>query len=523
MSRASRWPEIRAALAAGDLDRCARRAAAAIASNPSDAEARFLLAMAFVEGGRVAAARDLLAASACLEPHDLEIAAQHARVLLMLREEPAAEAEARRACRLETRSAPAVALDTLGCVLSRLGDHEAALPLFEEAVRRAPRVPEFHFNLAASLSFFGRVAEARRAYEAVLALAPGDGRAWLGITALGEAREDDLPPLEAALASARDPLERLRLGHALARLLQGLGRDAEAFRWLRTVNDEHRARMGFDVERDERLAFVIRRAFERRDFFPGTSSLPDAPIFVTGLPRTGTTLVDRILAAHPDVISAGELQAMPVSLKRLAGTRSRHVIDPETVLASASVSPQELGQAYLARARATRVGQAPRFVDKLPLNFLYIGWIARALPKASILCLRRNPMDSIWSNYRHLFATGSPFYGWSYDLEDTARYWLLFDRLMGFWKTCFPGRILEISYEALVTAPEAEVARILAHCRLPWADSCLAFHENASPVATPSAQQVRQPFFRSAIGQWRKVEAELEPARKLLVAAGVPV
>ncbi len=218
---------------------------------------------------------------------------------------------------------------------------------------------------------------------------------------------------------------------------------------------------------------------------------------MVGMPRTGTTLVDRILSSHRDVGSAGELQAMPLAVKQLAGTPSRVVIDPATIAASAAIDPAAIGEAYLARAAHHRPVGTPRFIDKLPANFLYIGHIARALPGARIVCLRRAPMDTVWSNYKNLFASQSAYYAYSYDLMDTARYYARFDALMCLWESLFPGRVLQLSYEALVADQEGQTRRLLEHCGLGWDAACLSFHENkrrggdAERGAGPPAAQCR--------------------------------
>jgi hypothetical protein len=239
------------------------------------------------------------------------------------------------------------------------------------------------------------------------------------------------------------------------------------------------------------------------------------------MPRTGTTLVDRILSSHRDVASLGELQAMPLSVKRAAGTATRQVIDAETIAASMRADPRAIGMDYLARVDAHRRDDTARFTDKLPANFLYVGHIARALPNARIVCLRRHPMDTVWSNYKNLFAGQSAYYAYSYDLIDTARYYARFDRLMALWSRRFPGRVLELSYEALVADQAGETRRLLAHCGLDWDPACLTFHENRAAVATPSAAQVRRPINADAVARWRRHEAALAPVTDWFAANGI--
>lgn len=199
------------------------------------------------------------------------------------------------------------------------------------------------------------------------------------------------------------------------------------------------------------------------------------------------------------------------------------VVDAATIHASLSADPRQLGERYMARATPHRPAGRVHFVDKLPANILYVGHIARALPNARIVCLRRNPMDSVWSNFKNLFAPGSAYYFYSNDLMDTARYYARFDRLMAFWQRRFPGRILELGYEALVADQEGETRRLLAHCNLDWDSGTLAFHENRAAVATPSAAQVRRPINADAIGRWRVHAYAMAPVRRFFEAQGIAV
>ena len=512
----------RRALEGGDLNRCIQIAAAATQARPDHAEGHFLLAMAMAEGGRVAAALQTIDRAVTLAPADAEYRAQLARLNTLARREADARAAADAAAAL-AGSADARTLDTIGCVYARLGDHGAAVPLFERAVGMAPDDIGFRFNLASSYGFFGRIDDAELHYEAILARRPGHGRAHLGIAGLRRQTRDHnhVPRLEAALGNTPDPVERLRIHYAAAKEYEDLGEHQAVFRHLATGNAAHKARLGFDIETDAGIVDAIRTSFADPDYLAGTSTITDAPVFIVGLPRTGTTLVDRILAAHPGIGSAGELQAMPLALKRLAQTPSRLVLDRETVLAAHDLDPAELGAAYMARARQHAGARAPRFIDKLPLNFLYIGHIARALPEARIVCLRRHPMDSVWSNFKNLFATTSSYYAWSYDLMDTARYYALFDGLIAFWQARFPGRVLELGYEALVADQEGETRRLLEHAGLPWDDKCLRFHETDEAVATPSAQQVRRPLNAGSIGRWRHYARELAPVADFFAARGI--
>lgn len=513
---------LRARLAAGDLAGCAAEARARLGRNPRDAEALFVLAMASAEAGRVGDALRLIDPARRLAPANAEYAAQAARLLILARQDAAAAQAAQAAAALPTDDAHV--LDTIGCVFARLGDHGAALPLFARAVALAPDDTACRFNYATSLGFFGKTTEATEQFEAVIVREPdAAGRAHLGLAGLRRhsAVDNHVPRIEAALARAHDPDERLQLHHAAAKELEDIGEPARAFAHLHAANSAHKARLGYHAEQDEALFAALRSAFAGP--LPAPSDLPDAPVFVVGLPRTGTTLVDRILAAHPDMTSAGELQAMPLAVKELAGTRSRQVLDPETIAAAATADPAALGRAYLARARQNSGAQTGRFTDKFPLNFLYIGWIATALPQARIVCLRRGAMDAVLSTYKHLFAAHSGYYAWSYDPLDCARYLAQQRALITFWQERFPGRVLDFSYEALIADQEGQTRRLLDHCGLEWDDACLNFHTQSGAVATPSAQQVRRPINADAVGRWRAHADALADAAGFLESQGIPL
>ena len=197
------------------------------------------------------------------------------------------------------------------------------------------------------------------------------------------------------------------------------------------------------------------------------------PIFIVGMPRTGTTLVERILSNHPAVFAAGELTNFALELKRAAATPSNRVLDAETLAAAARVDPRALGEAYVASTRP-RTGHTPRFIDKMPLNFFYAALIQRALPNAKIICLRRDPLDACLSNYRQLFATTFSYYDYSYDLLDTGRYYLQFDALARHWREAIPANYTEVHYEDVVEHTEREARRLVEFCGLDWDPACLS-------------------------------------------------
>jgi tetratricopeptide (TPR) repeat protein len=475
--------------------------------------------VAAAERGRIGEGLDLIRLALEADPADAEAHAQHGRFLSRLKRDREAVAAVERALALGPSGS--VTLDTIGVVLSRAGLHERAVACFEQAVAADPSRASLHFNLASSLKFLGRFDEAETAYEACLAREPRYWRAHSALAQLGRQTQDrnHIQRLEALLAAGDlDADAELHLRHALARELEELGRHAESFAQLVAGKSRRRAQLGYSFERDRQLFDAVARLFPEPLAPPAPGAPADAPIFVVGMPRTGTTLVERILASHSRVASAGESQNFGVLLKRAVGTPSPRVLDVETIERSMSVDLRAVGRAYVERTRPD--GDQPRFVDKMPLNFFYLGHVARALPGAPMVVVRRHPLDTCLSNFRQLFALGFSYYDYACDLLDTGRYYLAFDRLVAHWRRVLPGRIHEIAYEGLVADQRAETGRLLAHCDLDWEDGCLAFDRNPSAVATASAVQVREPIYSRAVGRWRRYERELQPLVGLLTEEG---
>lgn len=508
----------RQALAARDWVRADAAAGALLAQAQVPAEAWFIAGIAALELRRPGAAIQRLQRAAESAPGDCTALAQLARALAMVDRMPQALAAADAAMALQP--ADALTLDTLGVVYSRGNAHARAAAAFRRAASLLPARAAFRFNLAAALTFTGELAEAEAEYEACIALDP---RCWRAHSALAQLRRwnadtHHIDRLQALLPQAQgDADATLHLRHALAKECEDLGEHAAAFAHLVAGKRAKRATLGYDFSHDAALFDAIEALFPA-DLTARPGHATTEPIFVIGLPRTGTTLVERILTSHPDVASAGELQNFGQTLKHLSGSRTPALLDRDTLQRATAIDPRALGERYLASTRPI-TGSTPRFVDKMPLNFLMAGWIAAALPQARLVCLHREALDACLGNFRQLFATGWSYYNYAYDLLDTGRYWLRFERLMRYWDERVPGRILTVNYEALVADQEAQTRRLLDFCGLPWDPACLAFERNAAPVATASAVQVRQPMYAGAVGRWRRYEAELAPLRRLLEEA----
>ena len=493
----------------------------ALGETPNSPEAFFVLGIIANENGGYTKAAELFAKAAPHLPNNARLHAQHARALAFLHRPD----EARDAAERASAAAPddALTLDTIGVVLSRAGMHAEALDFFLRATTKAPDVAAFRLNLAASQQFSGRFADAERSYRQAYALDPTLERALSAIPHLRKQTDDDnlIAELRSAFAKAGDNLERrLHLGHALSKSLEDVGAHQDS---LQVLHDAKRVGAHFLPIAAQRDQAVFSAATRTINVSSRTGHGSEEPIFIIGLPRTGTTLTDRILSSHLDVFSAGELGAFALTVKRMTQTASRFVLDAEALNKAMALDPAEIGEAYIAATRP-RTGHTARFVDKMPLNFFYAGLIHRALPRARIICLRRNPMDSCLSNYRQLLGIGGSSYDYTFDLASTARYYAAFDRLVAHWREALPPtHFTEIWYEDLVRDLEPNARRLVEFAGLSWDARCLNFHENAAPVATASSVQVRSPLYTSSLNRWRLYGDALEPLRMALQAEGITV
>ena len=521
----SLYGDLTAAFNRHDWPRAAALAAQLLPGRPREAGMHYIAGIANLELQHMPPAIEHLRQAATLAPGRVDYLAHLAKALVMARQKREAREVAARAMALVPTDP--LALATLGVVWTQTGDHMAAVHAFRQAVAKMPQRPSYRYNLATALVAAGNIEEAEAELEACLAIDP---HFWRAYTTLSQLRRqtpecNHIERLDALLQQLGpdhpDSTALVCLNMSLAKENEDLGRYPEAFAYYVRGKAAGGTGNHYAIAKDEQLFAAITASFPTaRPAAPGFAS--EEPIFVMGMPRTGTTLVERIISSHPDVYSAGELLSFAMALKYLSGSRSAPLIDLDTIVRARELDWEVLGKTYLGSTRPV-TGHTPRFIDKLPHNFLYAGHIAQALPKAKIICLRRDPMDTCLSNFRQLFAPKSPYFDYSFDLLDTGRYYVLFDRLMAHWQQVLPGRILEVQYEALVEGQEEHSRRLLDFCGLDWNDACLRFEENPSPVATASAVQVRAPIYRNALKRWKKYGSQLDPLRELLVGAGIAV
>ena len=392
------YQEAERALAGRSYQRAHQWCMQILEKDPNHAGAFFVLALIAADHDNFAKAVDVLGRAIRLDRREPRYHAHLARCFVALNRRGEARAAARSGVELDPRDAHT--LDTLGVVFSRTGDHADAIPLFERAVALDAGNPSYFFNLGAARQFSGDFDGAEVAYQRALALDPHLHRAYSSLVQLKRATRDrnHIGELEALFARlGNDADAALNIGHALAKELEDLGEYARSFEWLERATAAKRAEVKYDGAGDARVFAAA--AGTTRSIPPAPrGDASDEPIFVIGMPRTGTTLVDRILSTHPDVTSAGELTDFALIVKRMTGTASARVLDADTLAASASLDFASLGARYIDSTRP-HTGRTRRFVDKMPLNFFYAALIHAALPNARIVCLRRNPMDACLSNF----------------------------------------------------------------------------------------------------------------------------
>jgi tetratricopeptide (TPR) repeat protein len=409
-------------------------------------------------------------------------------------------------------------------VLFRDQRPQAALSLYEQALIMAPQHREAQRGLAFAYRAVGDLARAAQATERALEFDPHDYELVHLRSALRPqtAVSNHVPALKSLLADGiKGWRGAVHVGYAIAKELEDLGDYERSFSYLHAAATLKRRRTLYDLQADLSMLEQIRTQFDaaalHRHQGPGEASR--APIFIFGLPRTGSTLLERILSSHPHVHSFGELDTFALELTRLVvATHGGPTPGREVLLAkSLQIDFQALGLSYLKHVPQDAEGKT-HFIDKLPLNSLYAGLIHLALPNATMIWIQRDPMDTCYAMYKFLFSGAYPF---SYDLKEIGQYYLAHRKLMAHWCQVLPPRaLLKVRYEQLVTDPERETRRILKALGLPWDTACLAFEQNSQPSVTGSAVQVRQPLYRSSINAWRRYERQLAPLLKMLLVGG---
>jgi tetratricopeptide (TPR) repeat protein len=506
------------AIATGQLAAAERLLRPYLAEAPDDAAALLMLADVAAPMGFFEEAERLLRRALELAPDFPETRQRLASVLL--HQNRVGESLAMLDEILRRDPAHRAAAVTRAATLGQVGDYEEAARVYREQLERAPREAGLWMAYGHVLKTMGRADESIAAYRRALDLNPASGETWWSLANLKTVRmgESETAAIRAALQrTGLSPSDRFHLHFALGKALEDSGAFEESFRHYAEGNRLRRAALPYDPrstrEEVRRWKALLTPSFLAAREGQGASA-PD-PIFVLGMPRAGSTLVEQILASHPAVEGTSELPHVPILIQRVIerGWKSGRGSYPELTGGLAAGELEALGRSYLDAAALHRKSERPRFVDKLPNNWLNTGFIHLILPAAKIVDVRREPLSCCFSNFKQHFAKGQAF---SYELDHIGAYYRDYVELMDHIDEVLPGRVHRVIYEDLVERPEQEVRRLLDYLCLPFDASTLRFHQNPRAVRTASSEQVRRPINRDGLDRWRGYEPWLAPLKSAL-------
>lgn len=491
--------------------------------DPRNLEALRLLALVAVRAEHYGQAEKLLMRAVEIAPDFLAAWVDLSHAQLERQDLQAALASIERAVLLNPGSANVRI--SLANVQGRSGRHDQAIETYRRAIELNPDLPGAYLGLGNTLKTVGRQAEAVEAYRHAAALRADMSEAWWSLSNLKTFRftDDEIETMQRQLEVPELSDEaRVQFCFALAKACEDRGDYPRAFELYERGNHFRRAQENYDPVQTEVINERIMKVFDA-DFLARHSNRghPDpAPIFVVGLPRSGSTLIEQILASHSRVDATHELPEVGRLIQQINRNRKDRVTYPEAVCDFTDEDWAAFGRSYIEQTRQHR-RDAPHFVDKMPNNFASIGLISLALPNARFINTRRHPLDTCLSCYKQLFARGQPF---TYDLTELGEYYLQYDRMMAHWHATLPGRVLDVQYESVVADQGTQTRRLLEFCGLPWEDACLRYYETERAIRTASSEQVRRPIYNSAIGVWRRYIRELAPLIEILrpVLAALP-
>ena len=412
-------------------------------------------------------------------------------------------------------------LDLAGTLYTEIGMPERAWPLFTKACELQPEISLFQANLATCSVFIGEIDAARRAYEVLLRQNPHHQRNHYHLSRLEKAKDAvHIEQMEQVLEDTNLPPDRnIFLYYAIGKEYEDLGEWDKAFDYYKRGGDAAYGIANYSSADDVAIIdAVIEHCNAQWMSAPVERVQADkTPIFIVGLPRTGTTLTERIIASHSTVKSIGETEFIQMLLRRESKVSSQEMMTPAMIAAVADIDVAMIRDRYIEQVRY-RLGDEPYFVDKLPFNILYLGFIARAWPDQPIVLLNRSPMDACFSMYKQVFTWA---YKFSYNLDTLADYFIAYDRLRKHWRDVLGDQLVEVNYEDLVTDQEGQTRRLLDRLGLDFEQACLEFDKNSAPSTTASSVQVRQKVHTDSVARWRRYENQLEPLRLRLEAAGI--
>lgn len=406
---------------------------------------------------------------------------------------------------------------TLGLLHIDRGELDLALKEIKKGLQLDPDNPKTYARMAMLQQIRGETTAAAANYRKLIELTPNSGTAHRSLAFLQKQTEhnDDIKKMEVVFSSTGiSDKDRMLLGNALGKAFDDLGQYDRAFDYLRISNQLQRRVCDYSMEQQEVFFERHKQGLDRTllTHCKDHAITDQTPIFVVGMPRSGTSLVEQILASHPLVYGAGEVEYTRLLVDAVQGFTQKPF-----PLGIKSVPPETLQQAARAYIRKLKLnaGQSEHVIDKLPHNFLRVGLFAAVMPKAKIVLCERNPLDNCLSIFQHLFG---PAHAYAADLSDLGRYYRLYEDLMAWWEEILPGHMHHVRYEELVGDTENVVRQLLEYCELPFSALCLAFHKTRRQVKTPSSAQVQQPVYQGSIGRWKNYKQHLSP---LIAALGV--
>jgi len=488
-----------------------------IERKPRAPEPLLLAAWASTQEGDFFAAERAVKQAALLLPADAGVQAWAAEVFSSAGDLKTAESYQLKADRLGSKET--AVLRSLAASFTNEERYREALPFYQRLMKRDPGDVSARLNVAYAARFAGDMDLARNVLLQLIDDNPRFYQAQFALSQLrtAESEQNHINWFERSLADCgEDRQAKGFLGYALGKEYEDLGEYDLAFQHY-CIGASAQSRARKQVAADAEMIARVESYF--RDLpTPADGDLGRGLVFIVGLPRTGTTLLDRILGAHSHIENSGELRAFPFSVHRLLGLKVREMMTTDLLGSLGRLKHEELGKAYLA-CLPERLLQRDFLTDKNPINFLYAGLIAKALPGARIINIQRNPMDSCFSNFKQLFAAGA--YMHSYDLEEMAGYYSAYSSLTTLWKVSLGDRYIEVRYEDLVRNPEHQMRDLLSALNLDWEREVLGFHLRESSVGSASFAQVRQPVYSNSAEKWRHFEGHLQPLREALERAGV--
>jgi tetratricopeptide (TPR) repeat protein len=417
-------------------------------------------------------------------------------------------------------------LDLAATTYTRLGLHEKAFPLYQITTELQPGITRFQESLASCAVFLGKIKHAKAIYQSLLEQYPYHQRNHYELSRLGRAQDlSHVEQMKRVLdTTGLTANKNIFLYYALAKEFEDLEQWEEAFHYYKLAGDaagDVARAAGYDVTIDVMLIDKIIEVCNANWLASGAGKALSGnprktPIFIVGLPRTGTTLTERIVSSHSRVESADETTFMQIAIRQAGGVVGGGDVSPAIIEAAAKSDTSLIAKGYL-DAVNYKLGDRPMFIEKLPENFLYLGFITRAFPSAKIIHLRRKPMDACFAMYKQ------SFFRFAYRLEDIGKYYVAYDRLHKHWREVLKDRVIEIEYEALVSDLEAQTRALLEKLGLDFEQACLDFHLNKTPSATASAAQVRENVHTRSIHKWKKFSSQLQPLKDYLEKAGICV